>query len=417
MIVRRDVYLKKLINRQNNGAIKVITGLRRSGKSFLLFNLFYKYLKEQGVDDRHLICLSFDDDEHEELLDPKELGKFVRRQLTDDGQYYLFLDEIQFVPNFSKVLNGLGKIQNLDIYVTGSNSRFLSSDILTEFRGRGDEVRVYPLSFAEYFSVYDGNERDAWQDYIRYGGMPMIVNQKTDEQRANYLKNLFRKVYIDDIVERNNLRGNMVLENVVRILASDVGSLTNPNKLAKTFNSNGSEKITDKTVATYIEHLSDAFLINCSERYDVKGKHYIASPFKYYFTDVGVRNACLNFRQHEENHLMENVLYNELLYRGFNVDVGVVLGTGKTSENKNTTVRYEIDFVCNQASQRYYIQSALTVAEAEKLIQEERSLLQAKDAFKKVIITRDDVKPWYDEHGILIINVLDFLLEKYPFVM
>ncbi|MDO4179402.1 MAG: ATP-binding protein [Phascolarctobacterium sp.] len=412
MVIQRDLYLQKLIDRKQNGSIKVITGIRRCGKSYLLFKLYYDYLVQSGVPADHIIKIALDDEEHEELLQSKALGSYVRSLIVDDGEYYIFLDEVQFVQGFEKVLNGLNRNEQLDIYVTGSNSKFLSSDILTEFRGRGDEVRVYPLSFTEYVSAYEGSIDDAWRDYFTYGGLPLILSRKTDEQKANYLSNLFRKVYIDDIIERNNLRDDNVMESLVSILASSVGSLTNPLKLANTFASKGMGKVTDKTISSYINYLLDAFLIAKVERYDVKGKKYIASPFKYYFTDLGLRNARLNFRQQEENHIMENIIYNELLTRGFNVDVGVVERMEKDETNKRVLKRYEIDFVCNQGSQRYYIQSAFAMPDAEKMEQEQRSLKYTDDFFKKIIIVKDNIKPWHNESGILIVGIKDFLLHK-----
>lgn len=412
MEIKRDLYLNKLIERRENRSIKVITGIRRCGKSYLLFHLFYKYLIDDGIADDHIIRIALDDEEYEELLDRKALGAYIREQVTDDGIYYIFLDEIQFVEGFEKVLNGLNRIENLDIYVTGSNSKFLSSDILTEFRGRGDEVRVYPLSFAEYTSAFNGSLDDAWYNYITYGGLPLILTRKTPEQKSKYLMDLFQKVYLDDIVERNHLRGDNIMDNLVSILASGIGSLTNPNKLANTFASNGMGNISDKTISFYISYLMDAFVISKAERYDVKGKKYIASPFKYYFTDIGLRNARLNFRQQEENHIMENILYNELLIRGFNVDVGIVEHVEKTTDGKRTLKKYEIDFVCNRGDQRYYIQSAFSMPDKEKEEQEQHSLLYTEDFFKKIIVVRDNIIPWHNEKGILIIGIKDFLLKE-----
>ncbi|MBQ7431956.1 MAG: ATP-binding protein [Lachnospiraceae bacterium] len=410
MEIKRNLYLNKLIDRRENGSIKVITGIRRSGKSYLLFHLFYHYLLQDGVPNDHIIRIALDDEEHEELLDSKALGAYIREQLTDEDEYYIFLDEVQFVPGFEKVLNGLNRRSNLDIYVTGSNSKFLSSDILTEFRGRGDEVRVYPLCFSEYVSAYNGSIQEAWADYFTYGGLPLILTRKTDEQKSNYLTDLFQKVYLTDITERNNLRGDTIMESLVNILASSIGSLTNPSKLAHTFASNGMGNISDKTISSYINYLMDAFLITKAERYDIKGKKYIASPFKYYFCDVGLRNARLNFRQQEENHIMENIIYNELLVRDFHVDVGVVEHIEKTAEGKRTAKKYEIDFVCNRGSQRYYIQSAFSIPNQEKMQQEQRSLAYTGDFFKKIIIVKDTIKPWHNENGILIMSIQDFLL-------
>lgn len=410
MKIERNLYLNKLIDRRENGSIKVITGIRRCGKSYLLFHLFYDYLIQDGVPKDHIITIALDDEEHEDLLDSKALGAYIRQQLTDENQYYIFLDEVQFVPGFEKVLNGLNRLSNLDIYVTGSNSKFLSSDILTEFRGRGDEVRVYPLCFSEYVSAYNGSLQEAWADYFTYGGLPLILTRRTDEQKSKYLTDLFQKVYIDDIVERNSLRGDNIMENLVNVLASSIGSLTNPSKLANTFASNGMGNVSDKTISTYIGYLMDAFLISKAERYDIKGKKYIASPFKYYFSDVGLRNARLNFRQQEENHIMENIIYNELLVRGFNVDVGVVEHAEKNSDGKRINKKYEVDFICNRGSQRYYIQSAFSIPDQAKMEQEQHSLIYTGDFFKKIIVVKDIIKPWHNENGILIVGIQDFLL-------
>lgn len=410
MEIKRDLYLNKLIERRENGSIKVITGIRRCGKSYLLFNLFYDYLIHSGVSKERIIKIALDDEEHEDLLDSKALGAYIREKITDDNQYYIFLDEVQFVQGFEKVLNGLNRHNNLDIYVTGSNSKFLSSDILTEFRGRGDEVRVYPLCFSEYVSAYSGTIQEAWADFFTYGGLPLILTRKTDEQKSKYLTDLFQKVYIDDIVERNNLRGNNIMETLVNILASSIGSLTNPTKLANTFVSNGMGSVSDKTISSYIGYLIDAFLIEKAERYDIKGKKYIASPYKYYFSDVGLRNARLNFRQQEENHIMENIIYNELLIRGFNVDVGIVEHIEKLPNGKRSVKRYEVDFVCNRGSQRYYIQSAFSMPDNEKMQQEQNSLIYTGDFFKKIIVVKDVIKPWHNDNGILIMGIQDFLL-------
>lgn len=412
MEIARGRYLDRLIERRGNSSVKVITGIRRCGKSYLLFNLFANYLRHDGVPEDHIIKVALDNEENEELLDRKALGKYLREKILDEGPYYLLLDEIQLVEHFEKLLNGLNRNPNLDIYVTGSNSKFLSSDIVTEFRGRGDEVRVYPLSFAEYFSAYDGTQQQAWADYFTYGGMPLILSRKSDEAKAKYLRDLFDMVYLTDIVDRNALRNETALESLVNILASAIGSLTNPKKLVNTFKSKGVGSISDKTLSAYISYLQDAFLIEKAQRFDVKGKRYIDSPFKYYFTDVGLRNARLNFRQQEENHIMENIIYNELLIRGFSVDVGIVEHHETTSKGKHVIKRLEIDFVCNKGSQRYYIQSAFALPDETKLLQEKRSLLLAKDSFKKVIVERDTVKPWRTEEGVLVIGVQDFLLDE-----
>ena len=412
MEIKRDLYLKKLIERKENSSIKVITGIRRCGKSYLLFHLYYNYLIKSGVDNKHIIKIALDNDEHEDLLDRKALSAYIKNEIKDNNTYYVFLDEIQFVEGFEKVLNGLNRIENLDIYVTGSNSKFLSSDILTEFRGRGDEVRIYPLSFSEYVSAFKGTTDEAWWNYLTYGGLPLILSRTTSELKSKYLIDLFKKVYLDDIIDRNKLRGDNIMENLVNILASSIGSMTNPNKLANTFASNGFGNISDKTISVYISYLIDAFLVSKAARYDVKGKKYISSPYKYYFTDIGLRNARLNFRQQEENHIMENIIYNELLVRGFNVDVGIVEHVEKDKDGKRSLKKYEVDFVCNKGNQRYYIQSAFSMPDKEKEEQEQRSLIYIKDFFKKIIIVRDSIIPWRNENGILIMGIKDFLLKE-----
>lgn len=410
--IKRDIYLNKLIERKENGSIKVITGIRRCGKSYLLFTLYYNYLLSIGVDQSRIIAVPLDDEEHEELLEAKKLGAYIKEQIKDNEAYYIFLDEVQLCAGFETVLNGLNRKANLDIYVTGSNSKFLSSDILTEFRGRGDEVRVYPLSFSEYLPAYPGDKYEAWLDYYTYGGLPMILTRRTDELKSKYLTDLFEKVYMDDITERNHLRGDHVMDSLVNILASAVGSLTNPTKLANTFQSSGIASVSDKTISAYIGHLLDAFMINKAQRYDIKGKKYIQTPVKYYFTDVGLRNARLNFRQQEENHLMENIIYNELLARGFNVDVGLVEHDVKAPNGKKTRKQLEVDFVCNKGNQRYYIQSAFSIPDDEKMQQEQGSLIRIPDSFKKIIVVKDNVKLWRNENGIVIMGILDFLLNQ-----
>ena len=407
--IRRDRYLNRLIERKENGMIKVITGIRRCGKSYLLFNLYYHYLIESGVESSRIITIPLDDDDFEEFRDSKKLSAYIKERITDDGMWYVFLDEVQLCRNFEAVLNGLNRRENVDIYVTGSNSKFLSSDILTEFRGRGDEVRVYPLSFSEYVSAYPGDKYDAWIDYFTYGGLPQILSRKTDELKSGYLTTLCQELYLKDIENRYNLRGDNVMSTLLNILASVVGSLTNPTKLANTFSSNGMP-VSDKTIATYINYLLDAFFISKAERYDIKGKRYIASPYKYYFTDVGLRNAQLNFRQQEENHIMENIIYNELFVRGFNVDVGVVEHTEKSEEGKAVRKRLEVDFVCNLGSRRYYIQSALAIPNHEKMEQEQNSLAHIDDSFKKIIVVKDRIKPWRNEKGIVVMDIMSFLL-------
>lgn len=413
MKIERPRYLDRLVERKGNGSIKVITGIRRCGKSYLLFNIFEEHLRSSGVLTNHIIKVALDDEENEELLDRKVLGEYLRSKILEDGsQYFILLDEIQLVENFEKLLNGLNRNENCDIYVTGSNSKFLSSDIITEFRGRGDEVRVYPLSFAEYCSATNASQQHAWIDYFTFGGLPLIMTRQSDEAKAQYLKNLFDTVYLKDIVDRNSIRNVATLELVVNMLASAIGSLTNPRKLASTFTSKGFGKVSHKTIGSYISFLQDAFLIEKAQRYDVKGKHYIDSPFKYYFTDVGLRNALLNFRQQEENHIMENIIYNELLVRGFSVDVGVVEHMATGTDGRRTTKRFEIDFVCNKASMRYYIQSAFSIPDEVKMRQEKNPLLRIDDSFKKIIVDKDTLKPWRTDEGILVMGLQDFLLKE-----
>ncbi len=407
MEIKRDYYLQKLIDRKENHLIKIITGIRRCGKSYLLNHLFKNYLLETGVKKDHIIMVGLDDDNNEALLDVHELSKYIKSQIKDDDLYYILLDEIQLVEGFEYLLNGLLRKENLDIYVTGSNSKFLSSDVITEFRGRGDEIRVYPLSFSEFYSVYEGSKEDAWQEYYTYGGLPLVLSYKNEIDKMAYLDNQRKNVYINDVVERNNIQNEQDLYTIVEILSLSVGSLTNPLKLANTFKSNNSKtSITDKTIYNYLNYLEDAFLIESTKRYDVKGKKYIETPKKYYFTDIGIRNSFLNFRQQEENHLMENIIYIELRRRGFNVDVGVVEVRDKTGQKK-----LEIDFVANRGNNRYYIQSALTIDSKEKREQEERSLINTNDFFRKIIIVKDNIKRWRDEKGIVIMGIVDFLLD------
>lgn len=410
-IIKRDRYLQKLIDRRENGSIKVITGIRRCGKSFLLFNLFRDYLINDGVSQKQVIAIALDSEENENLQNREELSSYIRSITEGGGTYYIFLDEVQLCEGFEKVLNSLNRNQNFDIYVTGSNSKFLSSDILTEFRGRGDEVRVYPLSFFEYYAAYGKDKNEAWKEYFVYGGLPLILSKRSDEQKSKYLKDLFEKTYLADIVERNNLRGDNVMDALVNTLASGVGSLTNPSKLANTFVSNGI-KVTDKTIRAYIDYLLDAFVIIKADRFDVKGKQYITTPSKYYFSDVGLRNARINFRQQEENHIMENIIFNELLIRDFDVDVGIIKHFEAASNGKKTLKSYEIDFVCNRASERYYIQSAFAIPDEAKMEQETRSLHLVPDSFKKIVIVKDDIKLWRTEDGITVMGLFDFLLNQ-----
>lgn len=406
-VIERNDYLNKIIARKGNGLIKVITGIRRCGKSYMLNNLFYNYLIEDGVKDDHIIKLALDREENVEYHDSKKLNKYILSQIKDDDIYYVLIDEIQLADGFEFVLNGLLYEKNIDVYVTGSNSRFLSSDIITEFRGRGDEVRIYPLSFAEFVNAYDGDRYEAWNEYITYGGMPLILRQHTDEQKRRYLMSLYDLTYKKDIVDRNSIDKPDILDTLINILASSVGSLTNPQKIYNTFISNGITDISKNTIISYMDYLLDSFLIEKAQRYDVKGKKYIQTPQKYYFADIGLRNAKLNFRQQEENHIMENIIYNELLIRGYNVDVGVV-----EVREDNARKQLEVDFVCNQGSKRYYIQSALNLDTEEKTLQETKSLNNIGDNFKKIVVVKDNIKLWRNDAGILIIGIQEFLLNK-----
>ena len=406
-IIERNDYLNKIIARRENGLIKVLTGIKRCGKSYMLNIIFYNYLIESGVKDDHIIKLALDREENKKYHNSKLLNEYIFSKIIDSDMYYVLIDEIQLTEGFEFVLNGLLYEKNIDVYVTGSNSRFLSSDIITEFRGRSDEVRIYPLSFAEFVNAFDGDRYEAWNEYVTYGGMPLILKQRTDEQKSKYLTSLYDLTYKKDIVDRNNIDKPDVLDTLINILASSVGSLTNPQKIYNTFVSNGITDISKNTIISYIDYLLDAFLIEKAERYDVKGKKYIQTPQKYYFDDIGLRNAKLNFRQQEENHLMENIIYNELLIRGYNVDVGVV----ETREGNNRK-QLEVDFVCNQGNRRYYIQSALNLDTPEKTLQETKSLNNIGDSFKKIIVVKDNIKLWRNDDGILIIGIQEFLLNK-----
>ena len=405
--IKRDLYLERLINRKENGLIKIVTGIRRCGKSYLLDPIYKNYLLENKVKEDHIIKIDLDERKNNKYLNPDTLDAYIRSLIVDKDMYYIILDEIQKVEDFESVLNGFLHIDNVDIYITGSNSKFLSSDIRTEFRGRGDEVRVLPLTFAEFISAYEGNNDDAWKEYITYGGLPRILSQKTEEQKSKYLKDLFERTYLSDIIERNNIQRIDVLDTLVNILASSVGSLTNPKKLSDTFISNSMKDVSINTITSYINYLLESFLIEKAQRYDVKGKQYISTPSKYYFSDIGLRNARLNFRQQEEDHIMENIIYNELLYRSYNVDVGVV----EIREN-NIRKQTEVDFVCNQTDKRYYIQCALSLPTREKTLQEERPLMNINDNFKKIIIVKDNIKSWMTEEGISVIGIQEFLLNK-----
>lgn len=426
-MIQRQFYLDKLISKKENGLIKVVTGIRRCGKSYLLFNIYKNYLLSIGVEEKYIIGLALDEAINAKYRNPLELDKYIREQIVDkDKVYYVFLDEIQKVLEiqnpylddpeakigFVDVLLGLMKIPNVDLYVTGSNSRMLSSDILTEFKDRGDEIRVHPLTYKEFYDAYPGEKRHAWREYMTYGGMPLVLSKKTHEEKSKYLKDLFRKTYITDVVERNRILNDVAtLEELLNIISSSIGSLTNPTKLSNTFATVSQTAISPATISKYLDYFVDAFIISKSERYDIKGRKYIGSPLKYYFSDVGLRNARLNFRQQEENHIMENIIYNELLIREFDVDVGVVEYNTKNSEGKSVRTQLEVDFVANKGSKRYYIQSALFIPDEEKREQETKSLKRISDFFQKIVVVRDDIIPWRDESGILYIGIEQFLLD------
>ena len=426
--MERPIYLNELIRKQHNGMVKVITGVRRCGKSYLLFNLFYNYLKQQGINDDHIIAMAMDDIEYKAFRNPEKLYYYIKERILDNGMYYVLLDEVQLVENFEEVLNSLLKKENVDIYVTGSNARFLSKDIITEFRGRGDQVHVYPLSFSEFWEFYRhkhggtvypmsfpfhselADMNVAWQEYITYGGMPGQVTIENEQDKSNYLKNLFDETYFKDIVDRNKIRNEAEMEELMEIIASDIGSLTNPLKISNTFKSEKKVSVHQETIKNYLDYFEDAFLLSKAKRYDIKGKKYINTPMKFYFADVGLRNALLNFRQIEETHLMENIIYNELLIRGYNVDVGVVDQYYTDDNNQRRQKKLEVDFVCNRGSNRIYIQSALSIPDKNKMDQEQASFIRIKDSFRKIIIVKDGISH-NNEDGIYIMNLFDFLLK------
>ena len=428
MELERKEYLQKLIDKKDNGRVKIVTGIRRCGKSYLLFELYTKYLQKQGVEEDQIIGVALDELPNAQYRDPFALDKYIRARITDkEKRYYILIDEIQFVSeirnpyvddpnakiNFIDVVIGLMKIKNADVYVTGSNSKMLSSDILTQFRDRGDEIRVYPLSFAEFYAAYQGDKYNAWTDYCTYGGMPVTLTLASHEQKSQYLRDLFTRTYLRDVVERHSIQNDTeVLEDLLNIIASSIGSLTNPTKLSNTFASEKQLKISSATIDRYLSYFSEAFLISKAERYDIKGKQYIHTPVKYYFTDVGLRNARLGFRQQEENHIMENVLYCDLLRRGYDVDVGVVEHNYKKADGKSARVQLEIDFVINRGNQRYYIQSALSISDPEKHAQEIGSLIKVPDSFRKIVVVGNKINPWKDENGILYIGIEQFLLDE-----
>lgn len=426
MEIKRDIYLDKLIKRKQNGLVKVITGIRRCGKSYLLNNLFYKHLLESGIDEGHIIRFAFDSADDLQCIgenlvgmkkekrgaDPQRFMSFIQSKISDNGIYYLLLDEIQMLDCFETVLNGYLRKNNMDIYVTGSNAKLLSKDIATEFAGRGDEIHMYPLSFAEFMTVYKGDRYEGLSDYMLYGGIPIVVLREGAEEKTAMLKNLFSEIYIRDIISRNKIRNTGELEELLDILSSSIGSLTNPEKLKNTFRSVKKSKITSATVKKYLDCFEDSFLIEPAQRYDIRGKAYIETPKKYYFSDLGLRNARISFRQFEETHSMENVIYNELRMRGYNVDVGVVPVAEKSPDGKVSRKQLEVDFVCNLGSSKYYIQSAYSIPDEAKRTQETRPFRKIDDSFRKILITRDIIRPYYDDFGILTMNIFDFLLDS-----
>ena len=424
MEIKRDFYLNKLISRKNNGLIKVITGIRRCGKSYLLNNIFYHYLLENGIERSHIIRFAFDSaddlyligeslikiEKEKRRVDPEKFMTYIRSKMVDNGMYYILLDEVQMLDCFESVLNGYLRRDNMDVYVTGSNAKFLSKDIITEFAGRGDEIHMYPLSFSEFMSVYKGDKYEGLSEYMLYGGIPLVVLRDGVLEKAAFLENLFNEIYIRDIYKRNKIRNKGELEDLLNILSSAIGSLTNPEKLKNTFRSVKKSQITSNTIKKYLDFFEDSFLIEAAGRYDIKGKAYIETPKKYYFSDMGLRNARINFRQFEQTHCMENIIYNELRMRGYSVDVGVIPIMEKDKEGKIVRKQLEVDFVCNMASAKYYIQSAYSIPDENKRRQEIRPFRKIDDSFKKIIVTKDIVPACYDEHGILTMNIYDFLL-------
>ena len=412
MKINRNYYLEQVIAGKENGLVKIITGIRRCGKSYLLFTLFHDYLNSHGIDDDHIIEIALDDRMNIELRNPDAILKYIKSKIVDKSLYYIILDEVQMIPEFADVLNSLLHIRNADVYVTGSNSHFLSTDVVTEFRGRGDEIRLYPLSFSEYLEGYKGSRQEAWKDYYTYGGLPHVLALDSDKKKEDYLDNLYGSVYLVDVLERHKIKNQAEFDELVRIVASSVGAPVNPTKLSNTFKSVKGVTIHHATIDKYLSYLQDAFILERSIRYNIKGKKYINTLCKYYFTDLGLRNALLGFRQQEETHIMENIIYNELRSRGYKVDVGMVETRGKDKNGKIVRKQLEVDFVVNQGSRRYYIQSAFAMPTPEKEEQESASLLKIDDSFKKIIIVKDDIKPKRNECGILTIGIMDFLLNK-----
>lgn len=411
MEIKRDLYLNRLIRSMHNGMIKVVTGIRRCGKSYLLFNIFDRYLRSQGVDDEHIIKIDLENRHNKKLRNPDALLDYIDACIAKDGMHYVLLDEVQWVNEFEDVLNSYLKIPNVDIYVTGSNSKFLSTDVITEFRGRGYEIKIAPLSFSEFYSVFNGSREDALIDYLTFGGLPMIVSMQSDEEKIKYLQSLFKNTYISDILARYNIKNETELDDLVNIVSSSIGGLLNPNKIVNTFKSIKKVSISANTISNYLKILQEVFMIEKSLRYDIKGKKYIETPAKYYFADLGLRNARINFRQQEVTHLMENLIYNELRIRGFLVDVGVVVLNTKDEEGKSQRKQLEVDFVCNEGSKRMYIQSAYRLPTEEKREQELRSLKCIADNFQKIIITEDPIKRYQDENGVVYMNIYEFLLD------
>ena len=412
MVIERNKYLQELVSCRHNGLVKIITGMRRCGKSFLLFRLFRRFLEDNGVANDHIVEMAFDDYAFKEFRNPDKFYAYVKGRIIDDQPYYILLDEVQMLDEFEDVLNGLLHIPNADVYVTGSNAKFLSKDIITEFRGRGYQIHVSPLSFAEFMSVYEGDREDGWNEYLLYGGLPPVVLLKTEEEKVKLLDSLLAETYIIDVVNRNKIKNDSELNDLFKILASGIGGLTNPQRLSNTFQSVKNVSISPATIKKYIECLSDAFLLEPCNRYDVKGRKYIGTPLKYYFSDLGIRNALLGFRQQEKTHLMENAIYNDLCARGYSVDVGNV--EVNTVDEKGTKVRrmLEVDFICNRGYKRCYIQSALSLPDREKMQQESASLLRIDDSFMKYIITGDRIKKYQNDDGIVIMNVFDLLLDE-----
>ena len=412
MIVKRDIYLNRLIERQNNGMVKVITGIRRCGKSFLLFRLYKEYLITSGINSDHIIEIALDGIESEDLRNPKTCYNYIKERIVDNKKYYVLLDEVQFLERFEEVLNSLLRIENVDVYVTGSNSKFLSKDIITEFRGRGDEIHIYPLTFAEFYSAFGGEYDDAWDEYLNYGGLPALLDMNNSKQKMDYLKSIFDNVYMKDVIDRNKIKNRDEINILVDILASAIGSPTNPTKIANTFATERHSSYTNKTISAHIDCLEEAYLISKASRYDIKGRKYIAANLKYYFTDVGLRNARLNFRQQEPTHLMENIVYNELLARGYLVDVGIVEVNQKNAEGKSIRKQLEVDFVTNMGNQRYYIQVAYDLSTEEKQKQEFNSLRNIPDSFKRIILVNGSSKPWRNEDGYVIMGMKYFLMNE-----